>query len=158
MFHHLPSVEWWRKTVHLMIETTVNIGFFALVYGFQRLCQTEFIPTILIVYYGIIYVSVHIINYSLCHASPKHVLHHHTCDPAAAAAADDTTKPTKTATKNYGPDTIDHLFGTNDDDTFENLNHMIPNILVAFFFCWYFFTQEKIESVCVELVPMNKEQ
>jgi hypothetical protein len=156
-YHHVIHSNNCQKTIHLIIETLVNIGFFAIVYGVQRLLQIEMIPTILIVYYGIIYVSIHIINYSLCHTSPKHVIHHATSNPTdnPATSATNLEKPT---TKNYGPDIMDHLFGTNDDESFEDFNHMIPNILVAFFVSWYFFTPKKqVGSACLELVPMCQE-
>jgi hypothetical protein len=151
-YHHVIQSNNCQKTIHLIIETLVNIGFFGIIYGVQWLSKIEMIPTILLVYYGIIYVSIHIINYSLCHASPKHVIHHATSNPsdnpAASTSATDGEKPT---TKNYGPDIMDHLFGTNDDETFEDFNHMIPNILVGFLVSWYFFTPKNtVASVCLE--------
>lgn len=160
-YHHVPQAQWWIRALHLLIETIVNIGFFGIIYGLQRLLQIQVIPTILIVYYGMIYVSVHIINYSLCHASPKHVIHHTTSDPSSAT--DDSKQPTTpttpatlSATKNYGPDSIDHLFGTNDDETFEDFNHMIPNILISFAVMWYFYRHldKKAVDVCLDLVPV----
>lgn len=170
-YHHLPQSEWWIQYLHLIIETVVNIGFFALVYAIQWLCKVEVIPTVLIVFYGIIYVSIHIINYSLCHVSPKHVIHHRTSTQSATVEEDSATPSTTPGTspssshvqtKNYGPDCFDHLFGTNDDESFEDFNHMIPNILVAFFLTWYFFVakspsplQESGEVVTsLELVPI----
>jgi hypothetical protein len=144
-YHHLPQSSWWIQYSHLIIETLVNIGFFAVVYGIQHMIKLEVIPTVLIVFYGMIYVSVHIINYSLCHASPKHMIHHRTSGtqkvPFPPSVEDSTiTPPSSTShlqTKNYGPDCFDHFFGTNDDETFEDFNHMIPNILVSFFLTWY---------------------
>ena len=76
-------------------------------------------------YYGFIYVSVHIINYSLFHASPEHVIHHNSSNSSKIY--------------NFGPDLIDHIFYTNYSNTFENYNHIIPNILMAFLVTYYFY-------------------
>jgi hypothetical protein len=174
-YHHVVHSDWWEKMGHLAIETAVNIGFFAILYGLQLLLQMEVIPTSLLFYYGTIYVSIHIINYSLCHASPKHVIHHLTSvsvakpepepetkdetDRSTTTSATTTPTPTCTtpATKNYGPDIIDHLFGTNDDETFEDFNHMIPNILVAFFLTWYLFTPRNGPDPSLAVVPFSTE-
>ena len=100
--------------------------FFVIFYFIQKLLNIDFVPNIIIVYYALIYVSVHIINYSVFHLAKSHVIHHET-----------TTEEKKTC--NYGPDFADHLFGTNYDDNFENYNHIIPNILMAFLITYYLY-------------------
>lgn len=59
------------------------------------------------------YISTHSINYSLI-GSPFHQKHHTERDV------------------NFFPDILDHTFGTNATDEFEDMSHMIPNILLSF--------------------------
>ena len=94
----------------------LNISQFILFYYFYNyyfLCG--FVPTILIFYFAIIFVSVHLINYSLLHLSHSHNIHH------------------KYINCNFGPDFLDHIFGTNCDDQVENLDYFIPNVVFSFF-------------------------
>ena len=86
-------------------------------YLFQKLIGKEICPNILILYYGIIYVSIHIINYSII-GNENHKMHH--------------TKKNQVYC-NYGPDTIDHLFNTNCDNKWEDMTHHIPNIVISYF-------------------------
>lgn len=113
------------KYINLLIELITNIMFFVIFYFVQKLFFTNFVPEIYIFYYGFIYVSVHIINYSLFHAAPEHIIHHDSCDSAKVY--------------NYGPDLIDHIFNTNYSKNFENYNHIIPNILMSFLLTYYFY-------------------
>jgi len=126
-FHHdkVNNKNIFMRCFNLLIELIVNIMFFVLFYMIQKLLHINLVPEIFIFYYGFIYVSVHIINYSLFHASPEHVIHHET-----------------SACKkiyNYGPDLIDHIFRTNSSCKFENYTHLIPNILMAFLLTYYFY-------------------
>jgi len=114
--------------LNLSLELVTNILFFVVFYYAQKILQIKFVPEILIFYYGFIYVSVHIINYSIFHASKTHVLHHESSD-----------KIDKSKTRNYGPDLADHVFKTNYDNKIENYNHILPNILMAFLFTYYFY-------------------
>jgi len=99
---------------NLIIETLVNIGFFVLFYIIKVCLRIDFIKPILIFYVGFIYVTMHNINYSIFHLSKIHVNHH------------------KYKNKNFGPDAFDHLFNTNIDKKYENLNHMLPNKIISF--------------------------
>tara|TARA_B110000285_G_C15137457_1_gene628070 strand:- start:3239 stop:3562 length:324 start_codon:yes stop_codon:yes gene_type:complete len=99
-----------------------NILFFFILFIFQKLINITIFPNTLIIYYGMIYTSVHIINYSVF-GSNHHVKHHESINKAQYY--------------NYGPDTIDHIFGTNFDDSWENFGHMLPNILVSYIICNY---------------------
>jgi len=112
---------WW--IVNLFIELTANILFFVIFYLCQSLLNIKYIPAMLIFYYGFIYVSVHIVNYSIFHTSTEHVIHHKTSN--------------RTVAYNYGPDLLDHLFQTNYSNKFENYNNIIPNILIAFIITYY---------------------
>ena len=124
--HHKKTNTLFEKYINLLIETIVNILFFIIFYFLQKIINFEFVPTILIVFYGLIYVSVHIINYSIYHTTEKHIKHH-------------TSSNSDNLTKNYGPDIVDHLFGTNSDNKFENYNHILQNILVSFLVTYYIF-------------------
>lgn len=126
-FHHINTPSIVYKYVYLFIELISNIGFFIIFYILQRVTHINFVPNILIFYYGFIYSSIHIINYSIFHLSEKHIDHHKTSDIDYHS------------TKNYGPDFLDHLFGTNGDNKFENYNHVLPNILISFFISYYIF-------------------
>jgi len=114
--------------LNLSIELFTNIMFFVIFYYIQKILQINFIPEIIIFYYGFIYVSIHIINYSIFHASKTHVLHHETAN-----------KIQKNKTCNYGPDLVDHIFKTNYNNKVENYNHILPNILMAFLLTYYFY-------------------
>ena len=63
------------RLINLLIETLTDILFFVILYGFQKLINYEIFPSILILYYGIIYISVHIINFSLFGVE-SHKKHH----------------------------------------------------------------------------------
>jgi hypothetical protein len=127
-FHH--NVEYNsihnNKIISFIIEALfVDVGFFLFLYYFQILVGYELFPPILIMYYGIIYVSIHNINYSILHIGNHQK--HHFGDKGGI-------------TTNFGPDTLDHFLGTNQDSTFEHMYHYIPNIIFAFlttaiFFC-----------------------
>jgi hypothetical protein len=127
-FHHNHELNEniYFKTLSLFIETFVNIfGNFLIIYFIQKIIGIEYIPNIILFYYGFIYVTVHIINYSLFHATKTHVLHHESND-------NDNKKIC-----NYGPDIVDHILGTNCDDKFENMDHIIPNILMSYLITYY---------------------
>ena len=119
-FHH--NVEYNssnnNKIISFIIEVLfVDVVFFLLLYYFQIFINYELFPPILIMYYGIIYISIHNINYSLFHIGNHQK--HHLGDKGGL-------------TKNFGPDTIDHVLGTNQDLVFEHMYHYIPNIIFAF--------------------------
>ena len=115
-FHHVhrENQSYLEKYVNLFVECISNILFFVLFYYIQRGLFIDYVPTIIIFYYGFIYTSIHIVNYSLFHTANSHVQHH------------------ENKVCNFGPDVLDHLFSTNCDQTIENYNHIIPNILVSF--------------------------
>jgi len=128
MFHHnveenktkfINAVEW-------LIELFVNIMFFVLFYFIQTFLRIDFVPEIIIFYFGFIYVTIHVINYSLFNISQKHVIHH-------------TSYNKNTKLYNYGPDFVDHLFATNSSAEFENYDHLIPNGLISFLITYYLY-------------------
>jgi len=74
----------------------------------QNLVGFHLVPTSVIVFYGILYMSVHIVNYSIV-GSETHRNHH------------------RHMFTNYGPDTFDHIFGTSTDGTWEDLSPITMN-------------------------------
>ena len=142
LFHNLPEIINMHVNLHhnyeenknigkrifnLLIEIGTNILFFVIFYYLQKLLHINFVPEIIIFYYGFLYTTVHIINYSIFHTANEHVLHHDTTD-------DNTVK-----TCNYGPDLMDKIFETNYSNKFENYNHIIPNIMMSFLITYYFY-------------------
>jgi len=130
-FHHNTdkNISGQQYLVNWLAEVFSNLFMFLVVfmiikYIIQYLFKIDFVPTILIIYYGIIYVTTHNINYSLYHVSKSHLLHHNTAN---------------NRTYNYGPDIFDHIFGTNYNDKLENLWHMIPNIFISFLITYILF-------------------
>lgn len=127
-FHHNvdKNQNKFIKAVYWLIELFLNIMFFVIFYFIQKFLRIDFVPKIMIFYYGFIYVTVHVINYSLFHASNKHIIHHTSCND-------------KLKVYNYGPDLVDHIFGTSSSTDFENYNHLMPNILMSFLITYYFY-------------------
>ena len=73
MIHHKNNTL--TRVVNLTIECLTDSSFFVVLYFFQKLIGYELFPNILILYYGIIYVSVHIINFSIF-GDENHKKHH----------------------------------------------------------------------------------
>jgi len=109
--------------ISLVFKALIDVGVFVILYYFQILINYELFPPILILYYGIIYITVHNINYSLFHLG-NHKYH----------LVDSGKKTT-----NFGPDSIDHLLGTNYNSKYEHMYHYIPNIIFAFLLTIIFF-------------------
>lgn len=140
LFHNLPNIinlhmkyhhdknnddNTFMKYFNLVIELIMNIGFFVIFYLIQKLLYIDIVPEIFIFYYGFIYVTIHIVNYSLFHSSLEHVIHHNSCS--------------NNKVYNYGPDLVDHFFNTNYSNDFENYTHLIPNILLSFLITYYLY-------------------
>ena len=112
LFHHSDNKnDYWFNWI---IESIINVMFFVILYLINVYINK--IPSVLILYYVMIYVSVHVINYSIFHLGENHRNHH----------LESTNKC------NYGPDTFDHLFNTECNSNYENYIHMLPNILGAY--------------------------
>lgn len=114
--------------LNLAIEGSVNTFFFVLLYYAQLYAGVEIFPPILILYYCIIYVSVHLINFSIFGKEKNHEKHHHAKDMKFC---------------NYGPDTIDHFLGTNCDKTWADHTHYFPNILASFYICYFIYKKKE---------------
>lgn len=118
-FHHNKDDNINKK--YLFVEVICNTVFFIIIYFINDYLLFGFIPNIIIFYSAFIYITNHLINYSLLNLSPSHKLHH------------------KYINCNYGPDFLDHLFGTNCDEQVEKFDYMIPNIVFSFFITWFIF-------------------
>jgi len=80
--------------------------------GFLMLLNIPFLTKSLIIYYPLLYSTIHFINYKL---DNKHHREHH-----------------RDITVNYGPSIIDHLFGTKYNNEYENMNYDVINCLLLF--------------------------
>ena len=128
IFHHNnTNTNFFINAINWIMEIINNILMFLPLYLFKIIFKLNFIPDILILYYIIIYVSVHNINYTIFHASENHSFHHKIKNPC-----------------NYGPDVFDHLFKTNYNNNFENNSHMLPNIFFSFLITYYLFKPNNI--------------
>lgn len=116
LFHHSKLAET-SYAFNFTVETVVNIMFFVVFYWIKNFFRLNFIENSLIVYFCIVYTSVHMINYSVFHAGFNHAKHHGANDNVC----------------NYGPDIMDHIFQTNCDNKLENMRHIIINVLIAYF-------------------------
>lgn len=123
MIHHKNKDI--ARIINLMIECLTDMSFFAVLYLFQNLIGYQVFPNILILYYGIVYVSIHIINFSVF-GNENHEKHHNEKDKKYC---------------NYGPDPIDHIMNTNCDNNWEDMTHHLPNILVSYFICNYLYNK-----------------
>jgi hypothetical protein len=130
LYHYLPSTGLFyyinphiaihhsqEKTLprwlELTIETVQNIFWFFLLYILQEATQIHIVPDSIILLSLFVYASVHNINYSIF-GSEKHKEQHLNPDV------------------NFGPDFLDHTFGTNSDEEYENMVHFIPNSILSY--------------------------
>ena len=116
LFHHKNKFKTSYLFNHIM-ETLLNIMFFVSFYWIKMVFKLNFIDNSLILYYGIVYTSTHMINYSIFHSGLNHAKHHNIDKNVC----------------NYGPDVIDHILNTNCDKKFENMNHILINVIIAYF-------------------------
>ena len=120
IFHHDKennvNDSLYRRIFNFLIETIVNIMFFVIFYLIKEALQLRFIENIIIFYFGLVYTSTHMINYSLFHLGNIHKLHH----------------SSEINICNYGPDIIDKIMNTSCTNDYEDLNHIIPNCIVSY--------------------------
>jgi len=112
IFHHQP-LKILDRRVELLLETVNDLVMSLIVLWLQGMTGIWIIPTSVILFYAIWYTSVHIVNYSII-GSPVHRNHH------------------KNVGTNFGPDVLDHLFGTNHEPEKEDIIYLAPNLVIAF--------------------------
>jgi len=122
LFHHNKNIKI-NKYINILIETLTNILFFYIFYFLQKASKINFVPNIIIIYYGIIYITIHNINYSIFHLADNHILHHNSKNKAC----------------NFGPDLLDHVFNTSCNNKYENYDPIIINTLFAFLITYYLY-------------------
>lgn len=112
IFHHQP-LKILDRRVELLLEAINDMSMSLTVMLLQYLTGLWIVPLSIILFYGIWYTSVHIVNYSII-GSQVHRDHH------------------KNVGTNFGPDVIDQLFGTNHEPTKEDLIPLSVNAVIAF--------------------------
>lgn len=113
-YHHQPAdAKPLPRWIELVFETATDMGMNLLLLVIQWLSGVVIVPSAIIVFFTLTYMSVHILNYSII-GSETHRRHHTGLDV------------------NYGPDTIDHIMGTNYDSTWEDMTPIIFNSAVVF--------------------------
>ena len=118
-FHHAPAdAKPLPRWLELVLETVTDAGLNLSLLLLQSLVGYQLVHPLIIVFFTVTYVATHIINYSI-YGSVTHRLHHTELN------------------KNFGPDTIDHLFGTNYDSTFEDMTPIMFNAAMAFVIIGY---------------------
>ena len=112
IFHHQPLKilpRWFELFLETMTDMSMSLSFLLL----QYMTGIWIVPVSIILFFGIWFTSVHIVNYSII-GSQVHRDHH------------------KNVGTNFGPDVIDHMFGTNHEPVREDLIPLSPNIIFAF--------------------------
>jgi sterol desaturase/sphingolipid hydroxylase (fatty acid hydroxylase superfamily) len=112
IFHHQP-LKILPRWLELCLEFLNDMAMSLIVMVIQKLAGINIVPTSIILFYALWFSSVHIVNYSII-GSQVHRDHH------------------KNVGTNFGPDVIDHMFGTNHEPTREDLIPLSPNIIFAF--------------------------
>jgi hypothetical protein len=110
LLHHNKKSD--KNILHNIKAIILDVFCFFILYFFQILINYEVFPPILILYYSIITITVNNINYSIFHLEK----HSHYLNK----------------TTNFGPDSVDHLLGTDNNTEFEHMYHYILNIIFAF--------------------------
>jgi len=112
IFHHQP-LKLLPRSIELFLETINDMVMSLSVLAIQYITGIWIVPPSIILFYGIWYTSVHIVNYSII-GSQVHRDHH------------------KNVGTNFGPDVIDQMFGTNHEPMKEDLIPLAPNMVIAF--------------------------
>jgi len=112
IFHHVePKLV--DRNIELCIETFNDLFLSLSIIALQYITGVWIVPIWITIFYAIVWTSTHIINYSIV-GSETHRNHH------------------RHVYTNFGPDTMDHLFGTNYDDTMEDISPVALNAIIAF--------------------------
>jgi hypothetical protein len=116
--HHDLSGRW-PRVLNLIVEAISNSLGFGILLIIQWLLGVEWLSTSLVLFAGLLYVFIHILDYSIL-GNHEHRLHH-----------------TKTFC-NYAPDFMDVAFGTRcePDAPYYNQNREIVHAVAAFLIVW----------------------
>jgi len=111
--HHGVPKPVSNRTVELIAETAWEAFFWIVVpLWLQWVTGIHLIPTSLVLLTSLMWISIHVIQYSIL-GSDTHSRHH------------------KDTRVNYGPDVLDHLFGTNYDETHEDTTYAVLHAMGA---------------------------
>ena len=111
--HHGIPKPITNRGLELLSETVWELFFWTfLPIWVQSATGFHFIPTSIVLLGSFMWISIHMINYSVV-GSTTHGRHH------------------KDTRVNYGPDVLDHLFGTNYDHTHEDTTYCVLNAMAA---------------------------
>jgi sterol desaturase/sphingolipid hydroxylase (fatty acid hydroxylase superfamily) len=118
-FHHAaadakPLPRW----LELVFETATDAGMNLALLVVQWVAGYQLVHPLIVVFFTLTYMSAHIINYSIC-GSETHRIHHTELN------------------KNFGPDTVDHIVGTNFDESFEDMTPIMFNAACSFVIIGY---------------------
>jgi sterol desaturase/sphingolipid hydroxylase (fatty acid hydroxylase superfamily) len=112
IFHHQP-LKILDRRVELFFEFINDMCMSLSLLLIQYISGVWIVPTSVIVFHALWYSSVHIFNYSIIGSTIHRDHHAHVY-------------------KNFGPDVIDNLFGTNHDNIKEDILYLTPNAVLAF--------------------------
>jgi hypothetical protein len=110
-WHH-QTVKTLDRRVELFFEAIADLGMSFLLLLIQWAIGIYIIPVSSIFIFAVSYTSIHLINYSII-GSKSHRLHHTELE------------------KNFGPDAIDHMHGTNYDDEYEDMDPIALNTIAT---------------------------
>jgi hypothetical protein len=109
IYHHQKPPKSIPRELELFFELFTDLGMNLSLIPFQKLIGINVVPLSVILLFTLAYCSIHIFNYSII-GSTFHRRHHDTLD------------------KNFAPDAMDHIVGTNFNDEFEDLNPTCLNV------------------------------
>jgi hypothetical protein len=113
MYHHqYKDCKFLDRRTELFFEFFTDMGMCLSPLLIQYVTGVWLIPPSIVLFYGFTYTSIHTINYSI-YGTETHRRHH------------------KDPTKNFGADAMDHLFGTNYDETMEDIMPFTFNAMFA---------------------------
>jgi len=123
---HHSHVKILPRWLELTVETLHNSVWFFLLYLLQEVTDLHLVPNSIILMAMLVYSTVHVINYTMF-GSEKHKEQHRNPDV------------------NYGPDFLDHVFGSNSTEEFEDMSHFIPNSILSALAIRYMIDQSLIK-------------
>jgi hypothetical protein len=132
-YHHNNN-NFFSHFIQYIIELGFPVIFLPIYYIFGTTILDEWI----IMFTALFYSTTHNINYGYFHVNDVHTIHH------------------KDSLTNIGPDVCDIIFGTKNylNESVENTNHYIPNIIIITFivlFFKYLYTNEKYKDILTQL-------
>jgi len=118
-FHHQEDKPLSRP-IELFFEVLTDLGMNLLVIPVQYILGVNIIPIPCVLLFTLSYTSIHLFNYSII-GSLFHKRHHLTIN------------------KNFAPDAMDHILGTNYNEEYEDLVPMCLNVLIScgILYCFY---------------------